>query len=682
MKNTLIAALILLAGISFGATTVNNLVRTNEVITASGSDWQTVAGAATNMIISVADFGADGGGGIVDTASITSGDNTLTLSGGGYAFAATDVGKQITVAGAGAGGAVLETTIASYTSATSVELTAAASTTVSDVRCYWGADESSAINAAIVYAATNSPTRTVYFPNGVYRAKDLLTYNGVTLRGNGIAFERPTGIALDSSCIITPANGADLVLLVDKANTFADDGVNVTFRGIGIVGAGAGQTELGCKLYSSSGGGYAGSRFSFDDFGVADFSTNLFNVGGCNVISEKSAFLRGYVDVHIEGVAPHMTFISCMIGGKPIDGGDSTMFDIDNCVTCTTLAGDYGNADRILRIGSGSGNGKFQSYGSNIEGMTPGGVLIDSTNSIVILSGGRITTSDNTTAILCKEYQSQHESQFQCDNVSVSFSAPKIIGNFSLRYPKAWSGLTSQAFTYYLTSDDFSQTNHIVKANWIDRQYTYPQIGQLAKVSEEFVGGTTTSGQVGQNGWTIVSPTSSGSVSSYAETTAYWGIINVESGSTVSNTARLALYANTRDMFVALTGRRPWEFSTRFRLGNADIQAELGLLSKEDPANDMIGIKYGGSGNFYFVCRSGGTETAVDTGTAGNTSWHTLNVHCDTSGEVRFSIDNGIVRSITSNLTAAKISPTYWVRNLASGYRALNIDNFYGEFSR
>lgn len=50
MKNTLIAALILLAGISFGATTVSNLVRTNEVITADGSDWTTVAGAATNSV--------------------------------------------------------------------------------------------------------------------------------------------------------------------------------------------------------------------------------------------------------------------------------------------------------------------------------------------------------------------------------------------------------------------------------------------------------------------------------------------------------------------------------------------------------------------------------------------------------------------------------------------------------
>lgn len=61
--------------------------------------------------------------------AITAADQTLTSATG--TFTAADVGKEIIVAGAGAAGVPLLTTILSWTSATSVELTLAASTTVS-----------------------------------------------------------------------------------------------------------------------------------------------------------------------------------------------------------------------------------------------------------------------------------------------------------------------------------------------------------------------------------------------------------------------------------------------------------------------------------------------------------------------------------------------------------------------
>lgn len=65
--------------------------------------------------------------------AITSGDNTFTSAGGpaGNGFTEAYVGQSITIVGAGAAAADLTTTIASYTSATEVELTDAAATTVS-----------------------------------------------------------------------------------------------------------------------------------------------------------------------------------------------------------------------------------------------------------------------------------------------------------------------------------------------------------------------------------------------------------------------------------------------------------------------------------------------------------------------------------------------------------------------
>lgn len=73
----------------------------------------------------------------VTDGAITATDTTLTSADG--PFTSDDVGKLIYVVGAGAGGGDLQTTIASYTSPTEVELTDAAGTTVpSDGVVTWG----------------------------------------------------------------------------------------------------------------------------------------------------------------------------------------------------------------------------------------------------------------------------------------------------------------------------------------------------------------------------------------------------------------------------------------------------------------------------------------------------------------------------------------------------------------
>lgn len=69
--------------------------------------------------------------------AMTAASATLTVT-GGNTFAATDVGKTIKVPGAGAAGATLTTTIATYVSATQVTLTVAASTTVTGKEVLWG----------------------------------------------------------------------------------------------------------------------------------------------------------------------------------------------------------------------------------------------------------------------------------------------------------------------------------------------------------------------------------------------------------------------------------------------------------------------------------------------------------------------------------------------------------------
>lgn len=88
----------------------------------------------------------------VTDGAITATDQTLTSA--TAVFTTADVGKAITVAGAGVAGATLTTTIASFNSATSVELTLAAATTVTGATVHYGGSGSLTTTIASFQSAT------------------------------------------------------------------------------------------------------------------------------------------------------------------------------------------------------------------------------------------------------------------------------------------------------------------------------------------------------------------------------------------------------------------------------------------------------------------------------------------------------------------------------------------------
>jgi hypothetical protein len=106
--------------------------------------WQSKA----RDFVHVADFGAVGDGVYGATGVATATDATFTAS--GMSWSAADIGKRIIIWGAGAAGSFHATTIASINSATSIELTDVAVTTVaSAAKFYYGTDDTTAIQAAI-----------------------------------------------------------------------------------------------------------------------------------------------------------------------------------------------------------------------------------------------------------------------------------------------------------------------------------------------------------------------------------------------------------------------------------------------------------------------------------------------------------------------------------------------------
>lgn len=101
-------------------------------------------------------FGVKGDARKLAGGAITSGTATLTVAGAG--FTAADVGKYIEVAGAGAAGALLCTTIAAWISATQVTLAANAGTTVAAAAVLFATNDTAAINLALAQG------RTIYAP--------------------------------------------------------------------------------------------------------------------------------------------------------------------------------------------------------------------------------------------------------------------------------------------------------------------------------------------------------------------------------------------------------------------------------------------------------------------------------------------------------------------------------------
>lgn len=122
-------------------------------------DW---GGAVFNVFA----YGAKADGKTDPLCSITNGSGALTTTSTVGPWAAGDVGKLISVPGAGPAGAVLLTTIASFTNSKAIGLTALASTTSGPVTCAWATKDDGACIAAAVVAATAAGGGKVLCPTG------------------------------------------------------------------------------------------------------------------------------------------------------------------------------------------------------------------------------------------------------------------------------------------------------------------------------------------------------------------------------------------------------------------------------------------------------------------------------------------------------------------------------------
>lgn len=141
-------------------------------------DVPTVGWVATNRPCNVQMWGAKSDGKIM-YGSISSSSTTLTRTRGSDIFAAADVGRTVTVTGAGVAGALLTTTISVFTDSNTVTLAASASTTVTGLMVnVRGTDDGAAVEAAYTAGC-----RSVFLPRGTRFVPTVALGEGCTLIG-------------------------------------------------------------------------------------------------------------------------------------------------------------------------------------------------------------------------------------------------------------------------------------------------------------------------------------------------------------------------------------------------------------------------------------------------------------------------------------------------------------------
>lgn len=140
-------------------------------------------------------YGAKGNGITLFDGAVSA--SSTAFSSASATFTSADVGKVITITGAGGTNVDHTTTIAAFVDATHVTLTAAAVATVSGAIYTYGTDDTTAINTIITtIAAQSNPQGTIYFPSGTY------IINGAFNKANNSQIGMPTISSTDT----TPKN--------------------------------------------------------------------------------------------------------------------------------------------------------------------------------------------------------------------------------------------------------------------------------------------------------------------------------------------------------------------------------------------------------------------------------------------------------------------------------------------
>lgn len=286
-------------------------------------------GVTNPWVFDVTAYGAKGDGKMVVDGSISSSTNTTTLTcSTSSPFVSGDVGKKIMIKGAAATGVTsLVATITGYTNASTVNISVAASNTVTNALVMWGTDDTAAIQAAVnaahSYAVANNGSADIFFPGttGFYVVAGALVTGGTTKGNSQITIP-----------IVSDTSRKILLTFKGISNGSAFEHWNQQYpqvAGTTIVSFGV-HSSTSAQITSINNGGNSaviGGPSQPGGYGVSPgvFSNMLVTVKDMSILTAHSAYGLTYSAIDFSGIA------------------EANIFDFAYGTTGIVPSGDFGN---------------------------------------------------------------------------------------------------------------------------------------------------------------------------------------------------------------------------------------------------------------------------------------------------------------------------------------------------
>lgn len=199
---------------------------------------------------------------------------------------------------------------------------------------------------------------------------------------------------------------------------------------------------------------------------------------------------------------------------------------------------------------------------------------------------------------------------------------------------------------------------------------TLYQYKNIITLQDDFLSGTTTSGQIGFAGWA----TATGAYAFQSSEANYPGILRVSTTAVINTTARL--FPNTTTSFVLFPSSLDVLWIARLNTNDANTTLRMGAFSTStSPIDGQYFEKLDADINWFCVNASAG-QTRADSGVAVDTNFHRFRSIRNQSNIIKYYIDGVEVCSITANITPDPMTPIVHIVNSDASEKTVDIDYF------